>query len=78
MHRGANGSVKALFLSVAIACAWTFLASVKISAQTTARTTQAGTAAKRVNKEGNPRSAAKHILIIGIDGLHAFDLETYV
>ena len=78
MHAQRDDSVKVLFLAVVAASAWMFLASGKTSAQTTARTPQAGKAASQVAKEASPRSIVKHILILGIDGLHAFDLENYV
>jgi hypothetical protein len=78
MRTQLDGPVKALFLGVVLSSAWTFQASAQLSIQTTARTTQPGTAAKAVAREGEPRSVVKHVLVIGIDGLHAFDLENYV
>jgi hypothetical protein len=55
-----------------------FLPSAETSAQTTARAMQAAGTVKRATKNSSPRSIVKHILILGIDGLHAFDLENYV
>jgi hypothetical protein len=57
---------------------WTFLAVGEISAQTAPRTTQLGTVADRFGGQGSPGPIVKHVLIIGIDGMHAFDLENYV
>jgi hypothetical protein len=74
MHTHVAGSVRILFLAILTASACTILTT----AQTVARVAQAGPATKRMPKDGSPRSTAKHILILGIDGLHAFDLENYV
>jgi hypothetical protein len=70
--------VKVLSLSALAAFAWTFLGTLQMAAQTITQATYGGPAAKRAIKDGNLRLPVEHVLILGIDGLHAFDLENYV
>ena len=77
MQTQTSGSSRTLFLTALAAFAWTSLVTSQMAAQTVVKTT-AGPVHKRVLNDASPHPTVKHVLILGIDGLHAFDLERYV
>ena len=70
-------SIRTLFLAMSTASACMILATAQTTPQTVARVARSESPTKPTPKDGSSRATFKHVLILGIDGLHAFDLETY-